>query len=144
MTPDFCQLYQQKPKYTLAWDNDEGPGQKNFRVVRLRSPPAQGPVLSLAELSEAAERLADETGDPTILDKIGHYGMALARYAASGFKTRSKEEVARIYTEHCQPCEHRDQEADACRICGCNVRTEGMALIKKLAMGSERCPKGKW
>ena len=93
---------------------------------------------------EAAQRLAEETGDPTIVDKAAHYGAALFRYAASGFKTRSKEEVARIYAEHCQPCEKFDPEADACKLCGCNVRVEGMAVMNMLAMGSEECPEGKW
>ncbi len=93
---------------------------------------------------EAAERLAKETGDPSILSKIPHYGVALFRYAASGFKTRSKEEVARIYTEHCRPCERFDAEADACTICGCNVRVEGMAIRNKAAMATESCPEGNW
>ncbi len=102
------------------------------------------PCREAPDLIPIAQRLADETGDPTILDKIGHYGMALARYAASGFKTRSKEEVTRIYNEHCLPCEHRDHEADACKICGCPVRTEGMAIRNLLAMWTEPCPRDKW
>ena len=103
---------------------------------------AQAEMQQLQE--EAVQRLAEETGDRTILDKTAHYGAALARWSFGGWKTRSKEEVARIYAEHCGPCEHRDHEVDACRICGCNVRTEGMALWNMLAMKSEKCRKGKW
>jgi hypothetical protein len=95
-------------------------------------------------LTEAAERLSAEVNDPSIITKAKHYRKALARWAKSGFKCRTAEEVARIYAKHCRPCEKRDLVADACRICGCSVRTKGMALFNKLAMRSEKCPKGKW
>jgi len=93
---------------------------------------------------EAARRLADETGDLTILDKTVHYATALYRWTASGFKTRTDEEIAAIYTEHCLLCEERDPEADACKVCGCCVQTEGMAIRRKLKMKTETCPIGKW
>ena len=96
------------------------------------------------DLVPFAERLAKETGDPGIVEKIGHYATAFRRWAASGFKTRSKEEVARIHTEHCRPCEKFDVEADACRVCGCNVRVGGMAARNKAAMATEKCPLDKW
>ena len=88
--------------------------------------------------------MAEATGDPGIIAKTAHYGMALVRWAASGFKTRSKEEVQRIYTEYCLPCENFDPEVDACKLCGCNVRVEGMAIRNKIAMKTEICSDGKW
>lgn len=109
----------------------------------LDKPPIRG-CSNAPDLRPAAERLVEETGDPTIIDKMGHYGLALGRWILSGFTTRSKEEVARIYTECCLPCEQHDQEADACKLCGCNVRVEGMALLNMIAMATEKCPKGKW
>ena len=96
------------------------------------------------DLKPAAERLAAETGDPSILTKMAHYAVAIARWTAAGCPVRSPEEVERIYTEYCLPCDSRDPGADACRLCGCNVRVEGMAVRNKLAMGTEHCPKGKW
>lgn len=96
------------------------------------------------DLIPIAERLAEETGDRTILNKVAHCGVALLHWSFGGFQTRSKEEVQRIYTEHCRPCEYFDAVADACKICGCNVRAEGMAIRNKIAMATEKCPKGKW
>lgn len=96
------------------------------------------------DLTPIAERLAEETGDPTIVEKIGHYTVALARWSMSGFPTRSKDEVARIYAECCLPCKQFDSLSDACKLCGCPVRVEGMALGNKIAMGTEECRLGKW
>ncbi len=96
------------------------------------------------DLQPIAERLAEETGDPGILAKMGHYSAALLRWSLAGYPTRSKEEVARIYTEHCRPCEKFDPEAGACTICGCPVKVEGMAVGNKAAMETEECAEGKW
>lgn len=101
------------------------------------------PVLP-PDLIPAAERLAEETGDSTILEKAGHLTVAIARWSRSGFKCRTDEEVAQIYRAHCGPCDARDQEVDACRLCGCNVRSEGIAVRNKLKMATEKCPRGKW
>ncbi len=101
-------------------------------------------AINIPDLQPIAERLAEETGDPSILTKTAHYSAALFRWSLAGFPTRSKEEVARIYTEHCQPCKKFDPEAGACTFCGCPVKAEGMAIGNKAAMGTEECPLGKW
>jgi len=94
----------------------------------------------------AAERLAEETGDPTIVAKAGHYAIALARWAAvwPPFPTRTQEAIEQIYTEHCLLCEFHDDKTDVCRMCHCNVLTTGVAMRNKLAMETEHCAMGKW
>ena len=58
--------------------------------------------------------------------------------------TRSDAEVAAIFATHCRPCEHYDPTAQTCTVCGCHVRQGGAALLNKIKMATERCPKGKW
>ncbi len=96
------------------------------------------------DLKPAAERLAAETGDPSILEKMAHYAVAIARWMAAGCPVRSPDEVERIYTEYCLPCERWDPEADACGICGCGVHAKGWAVRNLIAMLTERCHEGKW
>lgn len=112
-------------------------GEERLRIV-------QAARAKCPDLKPAAERLAKETGDPSILSKIAHYSVAFIRWMAAGCPVRSPDEVARIYAEHCGPCDSRDPEADACRLCGCNVKKRGMAVRNKAAMRTEHCRKGKW
>ena len=62
----------------------------------------------------------------------------------NGMPTRSDAEVAAIFATHCQPCEHYDPAAQTCAVCGCRVRQSGAALLNKIKMATERCPKGRW
>ncbi len=94
------------------------------------------------DITEAAERLG-------VIEKAKHYAEALARWTrakppewANRWPTRTAEEVQRIYAEHCETCEQL--ELGACKICGCNVRTEGLAIKNKLKMATEHCDLGKW
>lgn len=97
-----------------------------------------------ANLKLAAERLAVEINDPTIVEKTKHITKALTRWALSGFRCRTDEQIAAIYRDHCLRCGFRDPGADACRLCSCKVRTEGIAVRNKLKMATESCPRGKW
>lgn len=96
------------------------------------------------DLKPAAERLAEKTGDPSIVDNVVSYGMALGQWIASGFKCRTDEEVRRIYTEHCLPCEKRDPEVDGCRAYSTCGKTDGMTLRSRSKMATEACPLEKW
>ena len=96
------------------------------------------------DLRPAADRLAEQTGDLSIVDKLAHYAVALGLWAIAGFPSRTPDEVAAIYAEHCRPCEKHDPVSDACGICGCNVRTDGAPVRNKIAMGTEHCPLEKW
>lgn len=94
------------------------------------------------DLAEAAERLAGETGDPTIIEKASHYARALLRWKRAGYPVRANEVIKRIYREHCGPCDLRKN--NSCRLCGCRVVAEGAAVWNKIKMATEKCDKGKW
>ena len=70
------------------------------------------------------------------------YAEALARWITAGRPVRSDAEVVDIHRFLCRPCPfyHRDK----CRECGCRVRLDGPAVLNKIKMATEHCPKGKW
>lgn len=76
------------------------------------------------------------------MSKVPRYAKAVARWIKAGRPVRPRDEVARIYDTICQPCEYFNGKN--CKICGCRVARDGLALRNKLALGSEHCPKKKW
>jgi len=63
---------------------------------------------------------------------------------ASGVKGNScdqLDDVIPLLFDHYNDC---DCSEATCTICGCRVRQWGAALLNKIRMGTERCPKGKW
>jgi len=91
--------------------------------------------LSNVDLQPAVEELGISLKD------VMHYATALARWTAAGFPKRSQEEVVRIETTICRPCEHYLD--GRCKKCGCRV-TQGQAMVNKIRMATENCPEGKW
>lgn len=74
-----------------------------------------------------------------------NFTVAMARWAGTGFKTRTAEEIASLL-DICAgrnghpPC---SQYVDGvCVKCGCNCNDSG--LISKLALKGQSCPLGKW
>jgi len=96
-----------------------------------------------AEVQEAAARLAEETGDPSLLEKAKHYAAALLRWAKAGWPRRTAEEVAACVAT-CESCDHYDHQKQACGKCGCRVSCKGLAIRNKAKMRTEECPEGKW
>jgi hypothetical protein len=92
------------------------------------------------KIQDAAETGARELG---IVAKGAHYIKALARWTWEGWPRRTDEEVAAIVAI-CKGCDDFNREAEACKVCGCKVNTEGMAIRNKARMKTEVCPKGKW
>jgi hypothetical protein len=92
----------------------------------------------------AAESLAEVTGDSRITSDIATYGHAVLRWLAAGRPVRSPEEVAAIFRDHCLGCEFYNAQSGRCKICGCRVKREGHAVLNKIAMATEHCPKRYW
>jgi len=77
-------------------------------------------------------------------DKLAGYASAIKRWVAAGRPTRSEEEQKRILEDHCLQCEMYDREKHSCKNCGCSLAMTGNPLTSKLAMGTEKCPLGRW
>ena len=81
---------------------------------------------------------------PSLATRVLTYTQAVAEWVAAGRPERSDEEVQRIYKEHCEPCSWRKRRSNICRGCGCRVAAYGMAVLNKIKMATEHCPREKW
>ena len=82
--------------------------------------------------------------DPSLAKKGTRYARAVARWIKAGRPVRTAEEVERIHTEHCLPCEWLNQETSSCRRCGCKVSRSKKALVNKVRVATESCPVKRW
>jgi len=71
------------------------------------------------------------------------YGVAVSKWVASKMPKRSEEEIARIY-KICTQCDMFDKDGGKCSGCGCRVNQSNNPLANKIAMGTEKCPYGRW
>lgn len=93
--------------------------------------------------SEDLEKLAEATGDHTLLERGGRWAKAVAKWTAAGWPVRADEEVAACHAV-CQICEKYDHSKQTCKVCGCKVTAKGMAIRNKAKMATEDCVRGKW
>ena len=81
---------------------------------------------------------------PGVVSLAYKYTRALSRWIKAGRPVRGEEEIHRIFQTFCRLCEGYDAESSSCRHCGCRVNTKQIALLNKIAMGTETCPLEKW
>lgn len=81
---------------------------------------------------------------PSLARQGVNFARALAKWAAEGAETRTAEEINELLVI-CQNCPSKayDPKGEACMLCGCPVKAAG-AWRNKLAMKTEKCPKGHW
>jgi hypothetical protein len=104
-------------------------------------------ITSLPVDAEICGRCEETTRDETAKfgDKVVHYLEAIRKWVAKGRPTRSKEEVEKLFRDHCQGCDRYDKEKHACKTCGCQVSDANASPLKnKLAMATEHCPLGRF
>lgn len=85
---------------------------------------------------------------------IKKYANAVQAWAKAGYPERTDEEVAFIYEQLCKSCEQFGE--DRCKACGCRISgaetgLSGLlkhfgarALLNKVRMATEHCPRQKW
>ena len=81
---------------------------------------------------------------PGLVRRAISYTEALARWTAAGRPERSDKDVERIFHQHCRPCNWFDPERQMCRGCGCRVAENGYAVLNKIKMATENCPRDFW
>ena len=81
---------------------------------------------------------------PGLVRRALSYTEALARWTAAGQPERSDKDVERIFHQHCKPCSWFDPERQICRGCGCRVAENGYAVLNKIKMATENCPRDFW
>jgi hypothetical protein len=72
------------------------------------------------------------------------YKEALLRWKRAGYPTRTQEEVEQIHKEHCTKCSWYDAEKKRCKGCGCKVTDGAVAVVNKIKMATEHCPREIW
>lgn len=81
---------------------------------------------------------------PPMALQLWNYQAALRRWISGGRPTRSSEEVAEILETHCKKCDWYDSEKGRCKGCGCRVTSSSVAVLNKIKMATEHCPKELW
>jgi len=80
---------------------------------------------------------------PPLSLQLYNYKQALTKWQEAGRPTRTDERVHELM-EICKKCEWYDEASSRCRGCGCRVTEGGIAILNKLRMATEECPKGLW
>jgi len=91
--------------------------------------------------SNASEHIPDFPGVVTLLD---NYWLAVKRWVAAGRPIRTDDDVKKIHEEFCSRCDWYDSKSKRCKGCGCKVKPEGVALLNKIKMATECCPRNYW
>lgn len=81
---------------------------------------------------------------PSTIELLDSYWKAVKRWVAAGRPTRTDSEVEKIHEEFCSKCNWYDSEAQRCKGCGCRVREKGAAILNKIKMKTEHCPRNFW
>jgi hypothetical protein len=76
--------------------------------------------------------------------RAGRFAEAIIKWEKAGRPTRSDDLVRKIFDNHCCPCSEFDKDNGLCSICTCKVQQEGVAVLNKIAMATEHCPRRKW
>lgn len=106
------------------------------KAPRRNCPKAPDATERKAKATEAGEKLGITPAH------VVRYAAAIWRWSKAGFPTRTEDEVAAIWTEHCKPCDQL--VGDRCKKCGCRNAAKGWAVTTKAKMKTEVCPLGKW
>ncbi len=93
---------------------------------------------------EVNDNTAPPAETPGFVRRTLSYAEALIAWAAAGRPERSDKEVERIFYQHCKPCNWFDPEKQICRGCGCRVAENGVAVLNKIKMATEHCPRELW
>jgi hypothetical protein len=81
---------------------------------------------------------------PGIGQQLATYWKALKKWIAAGRPERSDAEVEQIHAQHCSKCDWYDAESKRCKGCGCKVKAAGAAMMNKIKMATEHCPRNFW
>lgn len=117
-----------------------GPPEADERrlLPRRRRPRKKAPV-------PANPASANDVPDPPgLVKRILSYAEALTRWTAAGRPERRDKEVEWIFSKHCKCCKWFDPERQICRGCGCRVAESGIAVLNKIKMATEHCPRELW
>ncbi len=95
----------------------------------------------------AIKRRTGKKGIPSLPgtgELLDTYWKAVKRWVVAGRPIRDAETVRQIHEDFCSTCDWHDPESKRCKGCGCVVKPEGIALLNKIKMQTEHCPRSFW
>lgn len=95
-------------------------------------------------LDEDVVMVPENVEYPGMPTQLSNYWTAVKRWIKAGRPKRSDKEVARIHSQFCSKCDWYDKEMQRCKGCGCKVKPQGAALLNKIKMATETCPRKFW
>jgi hypothetical protein len=79
---------------------------------------------------------------PKSLRRFCAYSAAVAEWELKGRPVRTDLEVRQIHRTHCLKC---SWYADGmCKGCGCKVNESAWAVLNKIKMATQHCPRRRW
>jgi len=81
---------------------------------------------------------------PSLTRQAENYAVAITKWTAAGCPVRTNVEVKTIFSQHCAKCDWFDSKKKRCKNCGCRVTTSSVAIVNKIKMATEQCPRGLW
>jgi len=103
----------------------------------------QAPEAGNDEASQAVDA-APPPEPPNLGRRALSYAEALVQWTAAGRPERSDKDVEQIFNRCCKPCRWYDHRRQICRGCGCRVAQNGIAVLNKIKMATEHCPRNLW
>ena len=82
---------------------------------------------------------------PAIWAQLQTWKEAVNKWREAGKPKRTNEEVQEIKKKFCNStCSWYDEEKGRCKGCGCRVTEGGVAVLNKIRMATEHCPREMW
>ena len=82
---------------------------------------------------------------PAVWAQLMSWKEAIKKWREAGRPKRTDEEVAEIKEKFCnESCSWFDPEKNRCKGCGCKVTDGGVAVLNKIRMATEHCPRELW
>lgn len=81
---------------------------------------------------------------PSLTMQLLTWKEAIKKWRAAGKPVRNKEEMRKILETHCHKCAWYDKDKRRCKGCGCRVTEGGVAVLNKIRMKTEHCPRDLW
>lgn len=103
------------------------------------------PCTEILTVDQARSRLNVDL--PSIVDRLGNFGVAILQHLASGMKSRTTSEIHQIFHAYCSPKDNPClyYSCGKCLACGCFVSDMSAdEWLNKIAWEDEHCPKGFW
>lgn len=123
------------------------------RACKKRKPPKSPPPPAISDEETVKLLIEDFNEDitveevkkyPPLYEQLLSYKGALSEWVKAGKPTRTQQEVEKIIEKFCKKCDWYDRKAHRCKGCGCKVSKSSIAIINKVKMGNQHCPKGLW